>query len=335
MRKLLLGFILTLFISTGLIAQSTRLEIPIVRTENAIDTVYLEDDDDIVYDTVIVELSYDDAEEENGEIDALNDDDLDFGWQGDPEDLNVQTVGLRFLDVQVPVGATIDSAYLLVTSHEAKAATDVAIITIVADANDDPPTFSEDSLITDRARTTASVAWTIEEEWGLWTTEQSVDFSPVVQEIVDRPGWQPGNAMAIILLGSDEQGASEDDNAREIESFENISDPGDGGDGVNHPERVPKLVIKYSTGTGIESASANTIEFSVFPNPANSDFINIQLSQHVETEIGIFNVNGQLLSSETTKDDLVRINIESFAKGVYVVQVSNSFGIASKKLIIE
>jgi hypothetical protein len=29
---------------------------------------------------------------------------------------------------------------------------------------------------------------------------------------------------------------SEDENARELESFENIADPEDGGDGQHHPE---------------------------------------------------------------------------------------------------
>jgi hypothetical protein len=32
--------------------------------------------------------------------------------------------------------------------------------------------------------------------------QQTPDLSPVIQEIVDRPGWSSGNALAIIITGS-------------------------------------------------------------------------------------------------------------------------------------
>jgi hypothetical protein len=48
------------------------------------------------------------------------------------------------------------------------------------------------------------------------------------------------------------------ENAREIESFENIADPEEGGDGKNHPERVPKLIVKYSTTANVEDNFGDT-----------------------------------------------------------------------------
>jgi hypothetical protein len=79
-----------------------------------------------------------------------------------------------------------------------KAADDVAVITIVGEASDNPQTYTLDALITDRPETNAKVVWTVAEDWDLWGTYKSADISPIVQELVNRPGWQSGNAMAFM-----------------------------------------------------------------------------------------------------------------------------------------
>ncbi|MBK8044778.1 MAG: hypothetical protein IPK21_20285 [Haliscomenobacter sp.] len=76
----------------------------------------------------------------------------------------------------------------------------MAKITIVGDANDNAPTFTEDSLIDKRAKTAASVLWEVKEEWKLWQPYRTPDLKAVVQEIVDRPGWE-GNALAFWFSG--------------------------------------------------------------------------------------------------------------------------------------
>ena len=216
-------------------AQSLRLNRYIMFTDTITD-----DEDGRIF-----AASSDDAEQENDEIDTLFDDDIDAGWEGEPDDQNILTAGLRFRDIFIPKGATIDSAFIIVYSHEAKTAEDVANITIVGDATDDAQTFTEDALIDARPQTDASVSWIVDEPWGLWTPHSTPDLSPIVQEIINRDGWESGNSLAFILLGED-QGPSEVENAREFEAFENIADPEDGGDGQNHPERIPELVIYYS-----------------------------------------------------------------------------------------
>ena len=201
--------------------------------------------DTITDDGVTFAASSDDAEQENDEIDALYDDDIDTGWEGEPDDQNILTAGLRFRNISIPQGATIDSAFIIMHSHEAKTAEDVARITIVCEATDDAQTFTEDALIDARPQTDASLLWVVDEPWGLWTPHSTPDLKDLVQEIVDRDGWQAGNSIAFIYLGEN-QGPSEVENAREFESFENIADPEDGGDGQNYPERVPELVVYYS-----------------------------------------------------------------------------------------
>ena len=66
--------------------------------------------DTVIEDNVSLRVSSDDAEQENDAIDGLYDDDLDAGWEGAPEDFNTLTVGLRFRDIFIPKGATIDWA---------------------------------------------------------------------------------------------------------------------------------------------------------------------------------------------------------------------------------
>ena len=178
---------------------------------------YILPTDTVTDEGVTFVASSDDAEQENDAIDALFDDDIDAGWEGEPEDQNILTAGMRFRDIFLPKGATIDSAFIIVHSHESKTAADVANLTIVGDANDFSPTFTEDSLIDARARTNAQIDWTVDEPWGLWTPHRTPDVSAIVQEIIDRDGWETGNPLTFIILGED-QGPSEVENAREWES---------------------------------------------------------------------------------------------------------------------
>ncbi len=201
--------------------------------------------DTITEDSVTFAASSDDAEQINDEIDGLYDDDLDAGWEGAPEDQNIVHVGLRFRNLAIPQGAKIDSAFLVIHSHEGKSADDVARITIAGEAADNAQTFSDDALLTARPRTSATLLWEVAQEWELWESYRTPDLKNIVQEIVDRNGWSAGNALALFLLGEN-QGVSDAENAREFESFENIADPEDGGDGQNHPERRPELVVYYS-----------------------------------------------------------------------------------------
>ncbi len=240
MKKLLL----MIFVSTLLISYVDAQTVKLIRTIQATGT--MEDNG------AIIEVSSDDAEQENDAMDDLEDDDIDTGWEGEADDQNILTAGLRFRDIFIPQGATIDSAYIMVWSHEAKTAEDVARITISCEATDDAETFTLDALITDRPTTDASVLWEVAEPWEIWQPYRTPDLKDIIQEVVNRDGWKENNSLAFILAGED-QGPSELENAREFESFENIEDPEDGGDGQNHPERRPQLVVYYNARTSLHT----------------------------------------------------------------------------------
>ncbi len=305
--------------------QNAIVEVPIMVTDT------IEDGGEFI------PASSDDAEQENDEIDSLFDDDIDTGWEGEPDDQNILTAGLRFRNIGIPQGAIIDSAYIEVFSHETKTAEDVANITIVGNDVDDAVTFTEDQLIDDRVQTAASLLWVVDEPWGLWTPHRTPNISNIVQEIVDRPGWQEGNSIAFILLGEN-QGPSEVENAREFESYENIADPDDGGDGQNHPERVPRLYIHFSSESAVstfEVFEADAKTLTVYPNPANN-LITIEFENNDAADIRIFDINGRQLSTlKHTFGPQAQVDVSNLSAGVYFVQAIQNGELYIQKVIIE
>jgi hypothetical protein len=332
MKRLLLFFVITGIMGLAYVtqAQNTMLEIPIIKTGEIVDEETQE----------TLDISSDDAEQENDEIDALDDDDLDAGWEGQEGDANILTTGLRFQDVDIPVGATIDSAWIVLSAHEGKSAEDVAIINITGEAADNATTFDEENLITDRPATTASVEWTVEEDWIIYFPYRTPDLKEIIQEIVDRSGWAPGNALAFVLAGEN-QGPSNVENAREFESFENIEDPEDidnegiPGDGLNHPERIPKLVVYYSGGnpTAI-NVSGTPKKVSVYPNPVTGNEVIISLPSDKPSRISILDITGKPVKHIDAQSSSVRVPLEGMARGIYLVRTSQDNDTLLQKLIV-
>jgi len=288
----------------------------------------------VVIDSIIVSISTDDAEQENDEMDTLIDDDIDAGWEGADGDANILTAGLRFQSVTIPKGAIIETAYIEVTSHEPKTVEDVAKLTISAEATDNAATFTMENLITARTKTTASVKWDVAETWGLWTTQNSPELKSIVQEIVSRSGWVSGNAIAFIVNGEN-QGVTEFENAREWESFENIADPEEGGDGANHAERVPKLYVTFTLVTDVQEFTKQTLaQVKIYPNPAKST-VNVKLNQEGMATATIYNQLGMMVNQVVLSDTKGTIDVQDLPMGLYYLQINQNGQVTSQKLIIE
>ena len=115
-----------------------------------------------------------------------------------------QIVGLRFVGVEVPSGATITGAHLQFQADETN---NVATTLLLhGQAADNPAPFANsDFNVSLRARTTASrswspPAWRLKGESG--ARQRTDDISGVIQEIVDRGGWSSSNAIVIIITGT-------------------------------------------------------------------------------------------------------------------------------------
>ncbi|HEX6811551.1 MAG TPA: hypothetical protein VF384_08005, partial [Planctomycetota bacterium] len=115
-----------------------------------------------------------------------------------------QVVGLRFQNLTIPAGSFITSAYLQFTTDETTTTT--AQLTIAGQASDNAATFATTAFdISSRPRTTAAVAWappawTIGNEAG--PNQRTPNLAEIVEEITNRPGWSPGNALAFVITGT-------------------------------------------------------------------------------------------------------------------------------------
>ena len=125
---------------------------------------------------------------------------------GSPSGTSLNYWGLRFLNVNVPQGATISSAdvtFRVLATNAAESG-----MTLWGQLVPNPTTFvastsstydiSSTSL---RPRTTATTAWTVP-AWTSGSDYLTPDLSTIVQEIVNQSGWAANHAMVIVGLAS-------------------------------------------------------------------------------------------------------------------------------------
>ncbi|HSL44237.1 MAG TPA: right-handed parallel beta-helix repeat-containing protein [Anaerolineales bacterium] len=171
-----------------------------------------------------VSASGDDAEEtvSSGSL-SITSSDLELGMDG----TSSQLVGMRFNNIAIPRGASILNAYVEFEVDETSSAS--TSLTLQGQASDHALAFSTSSRnISSRPRTAAQVAWNGIPSWTVIDAKwQTPDLSPIVQEIVDRPGWISGNSIVIMVSGSGE---------RTAEAYD------------GEPPAAPKLVLTYTTG---------------------------------------------------------------------------------------
>ena len=144
--------------------------------------------------------SDDDAEQFADGDRYRNSSDLELAYEGS----KAQHIGLRFAGLDIPQGVTITNAYVQFTVDETDGG--AASRTIHGQDAATAAAFSETHFdITARPTTPASVAWAPPAwndvgEAGL--DQRTPDLTAIVQEIVARPDWQSGNALALVLSGT-------------------------------------------------------------------------------------------------------------------------------------
>lgn len=151
--------------------------------------------------------SADDAEEFNGDNPLgppgtvyLDSSDLEF-----VEDVGTtQVVGLRFAGLELPQGARIASAYVQFTAKETNDTP--TALEIAAEASDDAVPFQAGlGDLSSRQLGAGRVSWTPpawDQAGEASAAERTPDLAPLLQEVVDRPGWQSGGALVLIFTGS-------------------------------------------------------------------------------------------------------------------------------------
>lgn len=153
--------------------------------------------------------------------------DIEIGSDGGTDE---QIVGIRFTDLQIPQGATINSALVRFIVDVSQSGTfTIDIYGQDADTTSAFTSGSNDFNISSRTLTTATVNWNV---GGSGATENTAvdtaDISSIIQEIVDRPGWTAGNSIVIIFKDPSNS------NFREFESYD-----GESGDAA-------RLILNYT-----------------------------------------------------------------------------------------
>ncbi len=249
-------------------------------------------------------------------------------------DNSTQVIGLRFTGMEIPAGVTISSANLQFTVDE-----DVNInpcnLTIYGEANNNPSEFVNTNYnISDRAKTNASVFWSPEnwtEEGVAGEDQKSVDLSPVLQELVSRPGYGAGSPICILIEGIGRRVAmayeKDEDAATELCVEWDLSSAPVQGAAGEYEDESPLALVK------------NT-RLEVIPNPA-SDHVRLLFEPTLEEEVVelvVLDVNGKVLLRRGHQlrkgESEIRISNLELRNGVYFVQVKNNKGLRSGEFVI-
>ncbi len=116
--------------------------------------------------------------------------------------------GLRFPNIPVPKGATVQSATIQFKVDEVT--TEPASLTFKGEYADDAAPFAGKGNISGRPATVASVPWS-PDPWSAVNSTgpeaKSPNLAAILQEVVDRPGWAAGNAVAVMVSGTGRRAA--------------------------------------------------------------------------------------------------------------------------------
>jgi len=177
----------------------------------------------------------DDAYEEPGHAPVINNIDIVANIVG-------MRVGLRFNDVQIPMGANVVTSTVDLVLSQGTSKNDAEGIWYGEDVDNALTFTTTDGNLDNRVTTNASALWTDNDLGGLGAVVTSSDLSLIVEEIIARPGWTSGNSLVLIY---DHNSAVD---KLQFASFENVT------------YDAPKLTVNYlSSATVLTPASITAI----------------------------------------------------------------------------
>lgn len=200
----------------------------------------------------------DDAEENvvTGNI-SLTSTDLELMRDGG----NIQLVGLRFNNIDIPQDAVVSTATIEFEVDKKRSGT--VAVDIYGEDSSTPQRYSNSKNISSRTSTTAKVDWSISASPNVSAALTTPDIKSIVQEIVSRSDWAPLNSMAFILKEDPSQTANK---FRELESY-------DGESGA-----AAKLSITYSYSTPAVSNDYIALRFNGLKIPQGADITSASMN---------------------------------------------------------
>lgn len=277
--------------------------------------------------TYSVTSGYDDVEQRSDGSVYVGSTDLELTY--DNGNTGNQMVGVRFQSVQIPRDAKILSAHLLFTSDETSG--ESTSLQIHAEAIDNAPAFSYKLNNVSSRKTTISstrwepAAWSVRNDSG--PGQRSPDLKEPIQEVVSRPGWKAGNAVAFIITGNGK---------RTGWSYE------------GSPSYAPKLLVTWETSSIVTSydwqpyailpVSTDENHIRVFPNPVTDRLI-IQKQGPVDDtryEYAFYTPSGkQVMQGSASFDEAgtSELSMNDLPTGIYVAVISTNTEKRSVKIL--
>ncbi|MFQ5812824.1 MAG: carboxypeptidase regulatory-like domain-containing protein [Anaerolineae bacterium] len=162
--------------------------------------------------------------------------------------------GFRFANVTVPSGSIIVTATLRLKNKTERS--DAVHLKLAAHDADNGPTFADTAggRPSGRTPTSAQVDWDISSAWQAEAWYESPDVASVVQEVVDRPGWEAGQALSIIVRDD----GSDSGQRRRVYAYD------------SDPANAAQLVVSYrppSSGTPTPTPTSTATPTPGTPTP--------------------------------------------------------------------
>ena len=243
---------------------------------------------------VRVSSSADDAEERDGGRVGLSSSDLELIF-----DRSSQTVGIRFDSLALPAGAQISHAWIQFQTEDETS--DPTALSIAAQAIDNAPAFtSTDYNISSRTLTRSSVPWAPtpwNDKGQADAAQRTPDLAALVQEVVSRPGWTAGNALAFVITGSGERVAESYDGNSSSAPLLIVEYTTDGGTTTPTPVNTPPSVAISAPGDQDSVIENVSLRFTASANDAEDGLISNDLlwSSNLDGPIG----NGATFTTST------------------------------------
>jgi len=100
--------------------------------------------------------------------------------------------------------------------------------------------------------------------------------------------------------------------------------------GVTRSAKVPGTIQAPATAMELEKSA------TVFPNPSGTGQFNLRTEGFADNkQVRVFSIYGNLITEFTTAEELSTIDLSSYAKGMYIVKVSDATGEKTQKVIFE
>jgi len=233
-----------------------------------------------------------------------------------------QIVGVIFRNIQIPIGATITNAYVQFYCDDTNDETITVDIQGAKEANAAAPFTDVPYNLSAHTRTDAKVEWTPVP----WTDamlllageeQKTPDIKSVIQEIIEIPGWAPGNNIMIFVTDLENWVKSH----RQAVTYD------------ENPEKASVLNVTFTTGTSVDPVSAGSSV--IYPNPSEG-MLNINNPSSGNFSYEIYDITGKLVSSKNNlSGSTIQVDLSDFAKGVYLVNVGTAEKTEKHKLILK